>query len=88
MAEFTPGPWEIVNKHYIESADHGIAKVHYGREGEADTYLIAAAPDMYEALLALVDAINDARIDSSAKDINHALTLTRMAIAKAEGKEA
>jgi len=52
---------------------------------EIVTPMYKAAEDMYEALWALVDAINEAHISSSI--INDALTLTRQALAKAEGSK-
>lgn len=49
--QFTPGPWhvEAASKYtyWIEQKDATIAKCH----SEPDAHLIAAAPDMYEALM-------------------------------------
>jgi hypothetical protein len=51
----------------------------------ANARLISAAPDMYEALNLLRDAINDAEINSSVKDVNNALYFVNIAISKANG---
>lgn len=94
--QHTPGPWEIVSDHKslrIES-DHGefvcVASVdaagfvglrfpNGGADGP-DAHLIAAAPDMYEALQAVADFI-----DGKPEAIEP-FGLVRAALAKAEGK--
>ena len=83
-SKFTPGPWEIVNEHYIESVDHGIAKVHYGQEGTADTHLIVAAPDMYEALKELYGYMED---QFHGDNFQPMLARAYRALQKAKGEE-
>ena len=56
MADFTPGPWSFIFNGWhttlVETEDGElIAEVsQFGDSSEANTKLIAAAPDMYEAL--------------------------------------
>jgi hypothetical protein len=54
--KFTPGPWRVVNGDQIRSAIHQIARAWMmrGGEGKANARLIAAAPDLYEALSAFI----------------------------------
>jgi hypothetical protein len=70
-SKHTPGPWEVdppghpLDCHGILDADElGLAETH-GREGkgeeEANAHLIAAAPEMYEALEELVNS--EANVD-------------------------
>jgi hypothetical protein len=49
---FTPGPWHVANSVQIRSERDQIAKVWMMRNGEgnANASLIAAAPELYEAL--------------------------------------
>lgn len=97
---FTPGPWKwypdelcqselpyetILEKGCSGGYDSCGGYIQWGKNKEANANLIAAAPDMYEALILLKDAINDAEINSSPKDINNALFFAKRALAKAEG---
>ena len=71
--EHTPGPWEATDlseAHWVEtnhrwgifSASRRVAKVEgVGGEYEANARLIAAAPDLLEALKAMVAITNDSR---------------------------
>lgn len=56
-AQHTPGPWHVANDVQIRSEKHQIAKVWMMRNGEgnANARLIAAAPDLLEALQMLAD---------------------------------
>lgn len=64
MADFTPGPWVVgtaVNGNWIEMADgKSVARTFYEHVGaeqeDANAHLIAASPDMYDALEALAQA--------------------------------
>lgn len=49
--KWTPGPWSI-DKGYIVSEDLIIATIfpHFSEADKANAHLIAAAPDLYEAL--------------------------------------
>jgi len=53
----TPGPWHISNGVQIRSTKHQIAKVWMMRNGEGNdnARLIAAAPDLLEALKEIAD---------------------------------
>lgn len=55
MSDHTPGPWRFVSGNQIRSAVHQIARVWMMRNGEgaANGRLIAAAPELLEALQAL-----------------------------------
>lgn len=57
MNAHTPGPWHVANGVQIRSARDQIAKVWMMRNGEGkrNAALIAAAPDLYEALAAIVN---------------------------------
>ncbi len=56
--EHTPGPWRVDPTHSlcIESAAHGnIGLVNIARSSEADARLIAAAPELLQALHKLLE---------------------------------
>lgn len=59
--EHTPGPWTVTNGNDICGADYpgrGLVarvNVHRGEDDAANARLIAAAPDMLEALQAIAD---------------------------------
>ncbi len=81
MEKHTPGPW-LVFKH----SDQKWWEVHFGTDEEcvaeivheeADAHLIAAAPEMYKALLW---AIETRQVDGMVAD------LVEEAIKKAEGR--
>lgn len=57
MSEWTPGPWVAVNERDVDTADGKcIAIMGVGvDEFEANAHLIAAAPDLYEALAAIMN---------------------------------
>jgi hypothetical protein len=76
MSSFTPGPWILRYANRVTRADDmdgtkSIAHVYECREQNANLRLIAAAPDMYEAIANSDDA--------------HWTPAMRAAIAKAEG---
>lgn len=85
----TPGPWHLVNGTQIRSAKHQIAKVWMmrGSEGVANARLIAAAPELLEALQDLKRELILSNVDPDyieshfRKSINKA----EAAIAKASG---
>ena len=85
MGKWTPGPWKIDDTHVktaINAGNTHVAMVNWGvnrDEHEANTYLIAAAPDLYEALRNIEndDGSIPATIWKMAQD----------AIAKAEGRD-
>lgn len=83
MSEFTKGPW-LHNDFQIIAGDTVIANCTYGARNSNnanDARLIAAAPDLYEALVLLV-----AGIESKCSETFIPLAKARAALAKAEGK--
>lgn len=56
----TPGPWHVDPTHAlcIEGADGNVALVNLARASKADAHLIAAAPELLDAL---TDAAQTAR---------------------------
>ena len=91
-SKHTPGPWDT--KHtatpewaqqsavYAGGRERAVALVYDGEHHEANAALIAAAPDMYEALRALRDAKRE-----STQALRHAADrLLDAALAKAEGR--
>jgi len=86
-AGFTPGPWSTGvdgnNRIYGPDGaglDSGLVAVVY--KGRANTDLIAAAPDLYEALQSLLDDLDTYGYVTVRRDSN-----ARSAIAKARGKQ-
>lgn len=52
-AKFTPGPWKCSKKFdfvVVSENEEEIADASYGEYPQANTSLIAAAPDLYDAL--------------------------------------
>lgn len=90
MSEFkgTPGPWHIANGIQVRSNKHQIAKVWmfgYGT-GEANARLIAAAPELLEAVALLVSMAESGMPDLNPHD-EFIMETARAAIAKAIGTE-
>jgi len=96
-AKFTPGPWAVypgTDGNEICAVDHSpglpIRQVICGpRRGEnwiANAHLIAAAPDMYEALQDLIALAEHAMREAGDYDINGELEDARAALAKARGE--
>jgi hypothetical protein len=82
----TPGPWRVANGTQIRSQRDQIAKVWMMRDGEGNSNarLIAAAPEMLEALKAMAEGCS-----FPADDVQRAIRdRARAAIAKATGGEA
>ena len=102
MSKHTPGPWELrtwdedcwrvlgTNGVGIPGC-YSIADVINGNGSEqnkANAALIAAAPDLLQALQLLHDDIAEyARINNLGGFDNHAMKLARAAIAKATGEQ-
>jgi len=98
----TKGPWAIAGEEHanvILSEDFVIADVYAFKkgeagprtdeEGEANARLIAAAPDLLEALKANLTALDEIRDMFAAHDmpgLTDLIEQTTAAIAKAEGK--
>ena len=93
MSEFTKGPW-VKTKYgqlygpdgkQIEVYNLGVAMTSHSGVSDsasANTALMIAAPDMYEALKSALDEINQMKPTSPLVSVS---LLVRAAIAKAEG---
>lgn len=102
MTKHTPGPWqvgmafdnygatEIAIEHMTTAGNLIIAVALDGLQGQdANARLIAAAPDLLEALKGLHDDIMDyIRLNSLGAENNHWLVQARAAITKATGEQA
>ena len=92
---FTPGPWRANSHREVKVANGNSmicrAHLHEPRRGEAEckanAHLIAASPDMYEALKGLTTAFQ-ARIDSTGGTNTELreLAAAREALSKARGE--
>jgi len=102
----TPGPWEIDENHVHAKDIHRIAlcdKAYYVRapgqplvdygQTESNARLIAAAPELLEALEGLeglydevIAICNDGTLDGSFVETRRSIIATRRAIAKAKGE--
>lgn len=80
-AKHTPGPWHVANGVQIRGAREQIAKVWMmrGGEGNANARLIAAAPELLEALQFVMTA--------SGEQLSTAFEQAQAAIAKATGEQ-
>jgi hypothetical protein len=82
---YTPGPWTVVDGpfHGIDAADgEPVVMLNHGITNEADARLIAAAPDLLKALVAML--VPDRYLDPYAE--TKRLRAARAAIAKATGE--
>lgn len=104
MTDFTKGDWRVSNKSF-NNADIGgnlaiwspkglvayACTIHEGLiNAEANAHLIAAAPDMYEALESWEELWNMRPLDSGAdmqEILERCWAKTEKARAKAEGRE-
>jgi len=104
MSKHTPGPWHIFTKAVAEGRQHNFARISYGTnecgdgpEGfvagvadmtGADLALIAAAPDLLEALKRIMPYANTG---AAVRDVytpeQPEFVAARAAIAKAEGQQ-
>ena len=82
--KYTKGPWHIANGVQIRSNRDQIAKIWMMRDGEGreNARLIAAAPDLLEALIELADCGAEAWGED-----RPCVKLARAAIAKATGEQ-
>lgn len=79
--KWTPGPWSVKHDRGIRAADGACVASTYVAAPLADAHLIAAAPDLYEALERSVKAWTD-DVDRMGPMIRQALA----ALAKARGE--
>ena len=92
----TPGPWDVEPKgsrHFVDGAD-GLAVAYLGWAGvrerseiEANARLIAAAPELLEALERISTAYDETLRHPIAAPLLQAIYGARAAIAKAKGGE-
>lgn len=88
----TPGPWEfelMLDKQYAvygQNGRHRIATIsnYVEHDDFVNARLIAAAPELLEALVCMLDSSRSARDEYS--DMDEAATLAEAAIAKARGE--
>lgn len=94
MSKHTPGPWKVEKTStgnnitsyllpYVAAVSDGL-RARNG-EGDANARLIAAAPELLDALRIMVGTSQNLNLDLNAK-IEGALKIAIAAIAKAEGK--
>ncbi len=97
MSEHTPGPWKIDQewrydhhpkwRNIVSEFDDKNERLQVnGHMGEANARLICAAPELLEALKAVIDWLDDGSILLSEVCAANVLQ-ARAAIAKAEGKQ-
>ena len=91
-AGFTPAPWEItpsaVFNGYEIVQPETRRRIAYTGEDEANTRLIAAAPELYEAARLLVDAGNMSVFDGGANSaMAKAFDAAERGLAKARGEQ-
>jgi len=99
MSNHTPGPWvakesefpKVINIHVnVEGSPIANVATDFNwrpkEEGKANAQLIAAAPEMYDALKELVDLVEGIMLGDYKPD-SFTLQPARFAISKAEGSE-
>jgi hypothetical protein len=91
QATHTPGPWYVLGD-YVSSKSGGEVVCPIKRIRAEDLSLIAAAPDLLEALQGMAMLLSDALSGAQSSEVqtrqvlNYAADLARAAIAKAEGR--
>lgn len=97
MSKHTPGPWKVevlghtlrvVDSYGWEEHSNDLAVIGDCSNPtlQANTRLIAAAPDLLEALEMALNAIESSGIESKRGDATVACRMSRTAIAKAKGE--
>ena len=86
-ANHTPGPWHVANGVQIRGEREQIAKVWMmrGGEGNANARLIAAAPELLEALKACAAVCAGETMNK--RGLISALEQARAALSKCEGNQ-
>ena len=81
-AKHTPGPWHVASGCQIRSAKDQIAKAWMMRNGEglANAHLLAAAPELLEALELMIDTHDEGGWPTAS------ITIARAVITKAKGE--
>jgi hypothetical protein len=85
-AKFTQGPWKYDPAAEAVTSGDLIVIVYEMNTNEADGHLIAAAPDMYEALKEIGRILESDNCETIDPTISAAEELVSKALAKAEGK--
>lgn len=88
-SKHTPGPWSLAEADSTipirDAEGHTVASIRYRERDFSDACLIAAAPDMYEALSRLLGYAEDAAAERDERP--GAIDAARAALAKAEGRQ-
>ncbi|MCJ7828382.1 MAG: hypothetical protein MUP81_01410 [Dehalococcoidia bacterium] len=92
MAEYTKGDWKVDYPNVVDTEGWNVCEVSgeprkERKEAEANAYLIAAAPDMYEALNQAYWLLDFFRDPHRNNEIIKTREQIRQALAKVEGKE-
>ena len=99
MTKHTPGPWEVVRedehewsiwyKYYVDGEKRPRSSwLADSINSEADARLIAAAPDLIEALKSIEEYWNQDQNETAMADACwHAINTARAAIARATGEQ-
>ena len=90
--KYSKGDWKVIKddfrRIYIDTPTRSVASIQrQSTEDEANARLIAAAPDMYEALKELIDHMTLPQNDIHRPYLADVKRLAIKALAKAEGKE-
>ena len=96
---FTPGPWRVAGERDYRTLAFGVFELEHNwriadvratneKIGQANATLIAAAPDMYEALKNIVTRFENCcrASGNDAEWVADATKMHRAALAKAEGR--
>src|SRR6266542_2001024 len=91
---FTPGPWTYwatrSNRIWVVAQEDSVPLLCEIRTSEADARLIAAAPDLYNALVAISNRVplkNDVGQDHVCGECRMCFEIADQALRKAEGRE-
>lgn len=90
--EFTPGDWFYKSPEIIAPAKGSVCLLNVRptvEEAEANAHLIAAAPDMFQALqecVRRIEAVHGRLMLSDSNTLNPALDRARAALSKAKGQ--
>ena len=88
MSDFTPGPWRIgAIESGMVAIDGANGEEVTGFVSPEDGRLIAAAPDLLEALQVMVRDYTAAHADSGSLEMQPALLQASKAIARATGEQ-
>ena len=89
MNNHTPGPWKVGDGFYIHKTSvYGEKSRRVAAcETEEDAVLIAEAPEMFEALMAIIEEAGPSYgLDDGPGTINRIARLARAAVAKITGR--